>query len=424
MIFTIFLVSVVGLFILGFPIVFAFISSSALYLYLERLNPSLIVQKLVLGTNSFVLLAVPFFIFAAEIMNSTGITKRIFSFAQTLVGHFPGSLAQVNIVDSIFFAGMSGSAIADASGPGLMEIEAMTSQGYDKSFAAAVSASSSTVGPIIPPSIPMILYAIIAGASVGQLFLAGLLPGMLMGGAMMVTTYFIARRRGFQRDQRANLREIRIAFGRAFFALLTPVLLLGGIFSGVFTPTEAAAVTAFYALLIAFLIYREFTLKDLLAILKTVVVRTGFITFILITSLLLSWVVTREQVPARIAAWLLSVTDNKWVLLLILNILFLILGMVLDVGAIIVIFLPIVVPVVQAAGIDLVHFGVVVILNLMIGLITPPFGALLFVMNGLTKVPVATLVKEAFPYLVTLIIVLFTITYWEGFVLFLPRLLK
>jgi len=410
------------LFSLGMPVVFSLLISSLIYLTLAGIDPRIVIQKIVFGPDSFVLLAVPFFILAAQIMNSTGITKRIFRFASTIVGHFPGGLAHVNIVDSIIFAGMSGSAIADASGAGLMEIEAMVSQGYKKSFATAVSAASSTIGPIIPPSIPMVIYAVIAEASVGKLFLGGIVPGILMGLSMMVITYFIARKRGFYRDRRATLKEFWEAFRGAFLALSTVWILLGGIYTGVFTPTEAAAVAALYALFLGTVVYRELGVRDVFRVFSRIVISCGFITFIISTSVIFSWIIAREQVPQRLADVMLSLTTSKPLILLIMNILFLILGMLMDTNAIMLIFLPIVLPVVKAVGIDLVHFGVVVTLNLMIGLLTPPFGVLLFLLSGLTKVPIEDILREVFPYMMVLIFVLFLITYWEGLVMFLPNL--
>jgi tripartite ATP-independent transporter DctM subunit len=398
--------------------------SSLVYLSLAGIDPSIVIQKIIFGVDTFVLLAVPFFILAAQIMNSTGITKRIFRFASTIVGHFPGGLAQVNIVDSMIFAGMSGSAIADASGAGLMEIEAMVSQGYEKSYATAVSAASSTIGPIIPPSIPMVIYAVIAEASVGKLFLGGVIPGIFMGLAMMVITHFIAKKRGFYRDRRATLKEFFDAFKGAFLALLTVAVLLGGIYTGVFTPTEAAAIAALYALFLGVVVYRELGFGDVFRIFSRIVISCGFITFIISTSVIFSWIIAREQVPQRLAAIMLSLTTSKPLILLIMNILFLILGMLMDTNAIMLIFLPIVLPIVKSVGIDLVHFGVVVTLNLMIGLLTPPFGVLLFLLSGLTKVPIEDILREVFPYILVLVFVLFLITYWEGPVMFLPNLWK
>jgi len=422
MLLLILVVTLAILFSLGMPVVFSLMISSLIYLLLAGIDPKIIIQKIIMGPDSFVLLAVPFFILAAQIMNSTGITKRIFRFASTIVGHFPGGLAHVNIVDSMIFAGMSGSAIADASGAGLMEIEAMVSQGYEKSYATAVSAASSTIGPIIPPSIPMVIYAVIAEASVGKLFLGGVIPGILMGLSMMVITHFIAKKRGFYKDRRATLKEFFDAFRGAFLAILTVVILLGGIYTGIFTPTEAAAIAALYALFLGCFVYRELGLRDVFQIFSRIVISCGFITFIISTSAIFSWIIAREQVPQRLAEVMLSLTASKTLILLIMNVLFLILGMLMDTNAIMLIFLPIVLPVVKAVGVDLVHFGVVVILNLMIGLLTPPFGVLLFILNGLTKVPIEDILREVFPYILVLVCVLFLITYWEWPVMFLPNL--
>jgi tripartite ATP-independent transporter DctM subunit len=424
MLLLILIVTLAILFSLGMPVVFSLMISSLIYLLLAGIDPKIIIQKIVMGPDSFVLLAVPFFILAAQIMNSTGITKRIFRFASTIVGHFPGGLAHVNIVDSMIFAGMSGSAIADASGAGLMEIEAMVSQGYEKSYATAVSAASSTIGPIIPPSIPMVIYAVIAEASVGKLFLGGILPGILMGMAMMIITYFIAKKRGFYKDRRATLKEFFDAFRGAFLAILTVVILLGGIYTGIFTPTEAAAIAALYALFLGCFVYRELGPRDIFRIFSRIVISCGFITFIISTSAIFSWIIAREQVPQRLAAILLSLTTSKPLILFIMNILFLILGMLMDTNAIMLIFLPIVLPIVKSVGVDLVHFGVVVTLNLMIGLLTPPFGVLLFLLNGLTKVPIEDILREVFPYIIVLVFVLFLITFWEWPVMFLPNLWK
>jgi tripartite ATP-independent transporter DctM subunit len=424
MLLIILIVTLAILFSLGMPVVFSLMISSLVYLSLAGIDPRIVIQKIIFGPDSFVLLAVPFFILAAQIMNTTGITKRIFRFASTIVGHFPGGLAQVNIVDSMIFAGMSGSAIADASGAGLMEIEAMVSQGYEKSYATAVSAASSTIGPIIPPSIPMVIYAVIAEASVGKLFLGGVIPGIFMGLSMMVITHFIAKKRGFYRDRRATMREFFDAFKGAFLALLTVAVLLGGIYTGVFTPTEAAAIAALYALFLGIVVYRELGLRDVFQIFSRIVISCGFITFIISTSVIFSWIIAREQVPQRLTAIMLSLTTSKLLILFIMNILFLILGMLMDTNAIMLIFLPIVLPIVKSVGVDPIHFGVVVTLNLMIGLLTPPFGVLLFILNGLTKVPIEDILREVFPYIIVLVSVLLLITYWEWPVMFLPNLWK
>jgi len=407
----------------GLPVAFSLGLGCMIYLLMVgTINIAILAQRMVFGIDSFLLLSVPFFILAAEIMNTTGTTRRIFSFAHSLVGHVPGGLAHVNVVNSMIFAGMSGSAIADAAGVGMMEVEAMESAGYPRPFAAALSAATSTIGPIIPPSIPMVIYGSIAQVSVGALFLGGALPGVVMALAMMALVYVQAMRRGFPREPRITFREFAHTLWKAIPPLLTPVILLGGIYGGFFTPTEAAAVAALYALLLGTMIYREISPREIPGLLLRVVEKTATIMFIVTTASVFGWILAREQIPQIIAAFFLDITRNPVVMLVILNVLFLILGMFMETLAIMLIFLPIVVPLVQALGIDPVHFGVVFVLNLMIGLLTPPFGMLLFVMSGLTKLAMAVILKELVPYIVVLIACLFLITLVPQIVLFLPGL--
>jgi tripartite ATP-independent transporter DctM subunit len=407
----------------GIPVAFALALGCAVYLTLVgNIDMIIVAQRMIFGIDSFLLLAVPFFILAAEVMNTTGTTRRIFHFAHAMVGHIPGGLAHVNVVNSMIFAGMSGSAIADAAGVGMMEVEAMVEAGYPRPFSAALSAATSTVGPIIPPSIPMVIYGSIAQVSVGALFLGGAVPGLLMGLAMMGVAYVQALRRGFPRDPRVTFREFLGALWEAFPPLLTPVILLGGIFSGVFTPTEAAAAAVLYALVLGLVVYREIHPREMAGLLLRVVEKTAMVMFIVATASVFGWILAREQIPQIIATSFLGVTRNPVVMLLILNVLFLLVGMFMETLAIMMIFLPIVVPICQALGIDLVHFGVVFVLNLMIGLITPPFGMLLFLMSGLTKLPMAEILKELVPYIAILIVCLFIITLVPQLVLFLPNL--
>lgn len=409
----------------GLPVAFALALGCAIYLTLVgTIDVTIVAQRMIFGIDSFLLLSVPFFILAAEVMNTTGTTRRIFQFAHTLVGHVPGGLAHVNVVNSMIFAGMSGSAIADAAGVGMMEVEAMAEAGYPRPFAAALSAASSTVGPIIPPSIPMVIYGSIAQVSVGALFLGGAVPGVIMGLAMMALVYVQAVRRGYPRDPRVTFRQFLQALWEAVPPLLTPVILLGGIYTGIFTPTEAAAAAVLYALALGVLVYREIHLRDLSKLLLRVVENTAMIMFIVTTASVFGWILAREQIPQIIAGFFLDVTRNPVLMLLILNVLFLILGMFMETLAIMLIFLPIVVPIIQTVGIDPVHFGVVVVLNLMIGLLTPPFGMLLFLMSGLTKLPMADILRELVPYIVILIGCLFLISLVPQLVLFVPGLVR
>ena len=410
-------------FALGAPVAFSMIAASAVYFLVEGIPLDVVAETMVMGFNDkFVLLAVPLFIFTARVMNAGGITSRIFEFAGTMVGHMRGGLAQVNVVASIIFSGMTGSAIADASGLGLMEVRAMDDAGYDRPFSCAVTAASATIGPIIPPSIPMVIYAMLSGASVGALFLAGVVPGLLMGGSMMGLIAWQARRRGYARGPRPTWAVFRTAFKKAFLSLMTPVILLGGIYTGAFTPTEAAAVAALYALILLAFVYREFGARQMYEVLRDVVESTGMLGFIIAGAFVFGHVVALEQLPARAVEFLLGITENRWVLLLLLNVMFLVLGCFIDTMVLLLIVVPIVLPVAEAAGIDLVHFGVVLVLNMMIGLSTPPFGMLLFTITGLTRTPMGPVIREVLPFIVVLVGVLMLITFVPGVVLWLPGL--
>ena len=416
-----------GVFVIGFalgaPVAFAMIASSAVYFMVEGIPLDVMAETMVMGfSDKFVLLAVPLFIFTARVMNAGGITSRIFDFAGVMVGHLRGGLAQVNVVASIIFSGMTGSAIADASGLGIMEVKAMDDAGYDRPYSCAVTAASATIGPIIPPSIPMVIYAMLSGASVGALFLAGIVPGLLMGGAMMALIAWQARRRGYSRGARPTWAIFRAAFRKAFLSLMTPVILLGGIYSGAFTPTEAAAVAALYALVLLVGVYREFGAREMVSVLRDVVESTGFLGFIIAGAFVFGHVVALEQLPARAAEVLLDISENPLALLLLLNVMFLVLGCFVDTIVLLLIVVPIVLPVAEAAGIDLVHFGVVVVLNMMIGLATPPFGMLLFTITGLTRTPMGPVIREVLPFIVVLVSVLMLCTFVPEVVLWLPGL--
>jgi len=356
-------------------------------------------------------------------MNSGGITDRIFRFANSLAGYLKGGLAHVNVVASIIFSGMTGSAIADASGLGLMEVKAMDDAGYDRPFSCAVTVASATIGPIIPPSIPMVIYAMLSGASIGNLFLGGIIPGLLMGIAMMIVIGMLASRRGYRAEGSFSLSRLLNAFKGSFLSLLTPVILLGGIYSGVFTPTEAAAVAGLYALVLLLFVYRTFGIKEMVSVITDVVESTGFLGLIIAGAFIFGQVLAREQIPASIAQVLIDITSNKWALLFLFNLLFLVLGCFVDTMVLLLIVVPIIIPVATQAGIDPVHLGVVLVLNMMIGLATPPFGMLLFIMSGLTKTPLGSIIREMGPFIAVLIAVLFLCTYIPDIVLFLPKVL-
>lgn len=398
--------------------------SSIAYFLLKGITLQEVVENMVIGfDNQFILLAIPLFVLSARVMNIGGITTRIFYFADRSVGFLRGGLAHVNVVASIIFSGMTGSALADASGLGMMEIKAMEDGGYERPFACAVSAATATIGPIIPPSIPMVIFSMLSGASLGNLFLGGVIPGLVMGGAMMVYIAAVARRRNYPVGVWEGIRAFIHAFVQAFLSLMTPVILLGGIYSGVFTPTEAGAAAALYAMILATVVYREMGITGLYREMVATVENVGFLSFIIAGTFVFSYVVTLEGISGKIATTIVSMTANPYVLLFLLNILFLILGCFLDTMILMLVVIPMILPAVKALGIDMVHFGVVVILNMMIGLCTPPYGMLLFTVSGLTKTPLGLVIKEVMPFLWVLIVVLFLITYVPGIVLFLPRLL-
>jgi len=398
--------------------------STTVYCLLKGITLQEVVETMVIGfDNQFILLAIPLFVLSARVMNIGGITTRIFNFADSTVGFLRGGLAHVNVVGSIIFSGMTGSALADASGLGMMEVKAMEDGGYERPFACAVSAASATIGPIIPPSIPMVIFSMLSGASLGNLFLGGVIPGLLMGGAMMLYIAAVAKRRNYPVGAWHGFRALFRSLVQAFLSLMTPVILLGGIYSGVFTPTEAGAAAALYAMILATLVYREMGLQGLYREMVATVENVGFLSFIIAGAFAFGYVVILEGISNKISIAVVSMTANPFVLLLLLNILFLILGCFLDTMILLLVVIPMILPAVKALGIDLVHFGVVIVLNMMIGLCTPPYGMLLFTVSGLTKTPLGAIIREIFPFLWILIGVLFLITYVPSLVLFLPRIL-
>jgi len=388
----------------------------------DKYSALAIVHKMIGSIDSFILLAIPFFILAGQLMNTGGITDKIFRFAKSLVGHIPGGLGHANIIGSIIFSGMSGSAVADAAGLGQVEMKAMIDEGYDPEFSAAVTAASATVGPIIPPSIPMVLYGAMAEVSVGALFLGGFIPGLLLGVGMMILVYFISIKRKYLKSSEFNLKEVWDSFKAAFLALITPVIIIGGILFGVFTPTEAAVVATLYSFFLGFMIYREFSIQDLRKILVNSMVSTAAIVFILAAAAAFSWVLAMEGIPQALTKLIQSTTQNPHWVILILNVVFLILGMFMESLSILVIMVPFLTPLIKAYAFNPVHIGVMVVLNLMIGLSTPPVGMSLFVCSKVGHVKLESLYREILPFLVPLIGVLFIIAYVPITVTFIPDL--
>lgn len=421
--FSICIMALVGLAALGLPIGHSMIVASSLYLLLAGLDMGTVAEQLLNGLyNSYVLLAVPLFILAADLMNTGSLTDRLLKFCLVLVGRFRGGLGHVNVVANVIFAGMSGSAIADAVGIGRIIIGMMTRDGkYPIAYAGAITASAAIIGPIIPPSIPMILYALVSDASIGYLFIGGVVPGLLLGVAFMVMNGWIARRRKFPVEQSVPLREIPKVTLDAFPALMLPVILLFGIYGGVTTPTEGAALAAAYALMAGTLIYRAVSWKQLYGALLSSAKATTSVGMLIAGALVFNYVVTIENIPTALQHFIGGFHLSKVGFLLLVNAILFVLGCILEGSTILLIIVPILIPSARALGIDLVHFGVVVVVNIMIGLLTPPYGLLLFIIANMTKQPLAAIVREATPFISAAIVVLLFITFVPELVLWLPR---
>ncbi|MEW6263254.1 MAG: TRAP transporter large permease [Thermodesulfobacteriota bacterium] len=409
---------------LGIPVAFCLaLTSLAVLLALGDVPLHLIPQRMFTGMDSFPLMAVPFFILAGELMNSAGITQRIIRFATALVGGIRGGLAHVNVVASMFFAGISGSAVADAAALGSILIPAMEDEGYDKTFAAAVVAAAAVIGPIIPPSIPVVIYAMVGSVSVGGLLLAGVVPGVLIGLGLMAVAYVISR----QRDYGAKrpwppLKELAASFYQALIPMFMPFIIMGGILSGMFTATEAAAVAVAYAFAVGIFVLRTLKARDLPQIFFRSMVMTSTILMVMACANIFAWILGTQQIPQNVARVMTSWSSDPYVLLLIINIILLITGCFLEGIAALVIMVPILLPVAMKAGLDPLHFGMVVVMNLMIGLITPPLGLCLFVACSVGNVNLTKLIRAAVPFILVEVAALGIVTYWPAIVLFIPRL--
>lgn len=422
--FALFLVTLFGLAGIGTPIGYAIILASSVYLGMNGMDLALTSEKILQGLyKSFILLAVPLFIVAANIMNAGTISDRLLTFCIAVVGRFRGGLGHVNVMASLIFSGMSGSAVADAAGIGKIIIGMMTKEGrYSRGYAAAITAASATIGPIIPPSIPMVLYALVSNSSIGALFLAGIVPGLVMGAVLMAMNYIVSTKRGFAMEKPTPIRALPSVTGRAFPALLMPVILLYGIYGGVTTPTEAAAVAAFYALMLAALFYRALSIGGLYEILVESARSSAAVGVVIGGALILNFIVISENIPATISDALIGTEVHPLIFLLAVNALVLLLGCVLDATTIILVIVPLFIPTCQALGIDLVHFGVLIVVNSMIGLITPPYGILLFVINAITGIPLKEIIREIWAFLVVLVAALLFLILAPDVVLWLPRL--
>jgi len=422
--FSIAIVSITALALLGLPIGLAMMVGSIAYLWLAGMDMGTVAEQFLNGMYSnYIILAVPLFIFAAEIMNSGSMTERLLLFCNVLVGHLRGGLAQINVVQSLIFAGMSGSAVADAAGSGRMMQNMMTRENrYTPSYAAALTAVTAVIGPILPPSIPMVVYALVSDASIGYLFLAGVVPGLLMTAMQMVQVAWDARRNNFPIEERVPMREIPRITIAAFPTLLMPVILLGCIYSGVTTPTEAAALAAAYAVLVSTVIYRSLSWREGYEALRISAKTSASIGMMIGGAMVFNYVVTVENIPATLREMMTGWDMTQIQFLLLVNAILLILGCVLEGTAILLIIVPVFIPTAQALGIDLVHFGVVVIVNIMLGLVTPPYGLLLFIVSNISGSPMKDIIRDCLPFLAWMVLCLALITFFPGLVLWLPRL--
>ena len=410
-----------GFLILGMGVAFTLGSAAMIQLWSDGTPLALMAQRMTKSiSDSFPLLAVPFFIFAGNLMNVGGITARVFDFARALVGHFRGGLAHVNVVASIIFSGMSGSALADAGGLGNMEIKAMRQAGYDDGFSGAVTVSSSIIGPLIPPSIPMVIYGVLADASIGRLFLGGVIPGLLAAVGLMVLIAIVARRRDYPHDDKPTLSLIMGSFARALLPLITPGIIIAGIVFGVFSPTEAAVGASAYALFLSVFVYREVGAQALYWVILDTIRTTAMVCFIVATASVFAWVLAAHEAPQNLSKWLLSLSADPLVLLLVINLFLFIAGFFIEGLAIMILAVPALAPTILALGIDPVHFGVVFIFNLMLGLMTPPMGIGLFVISGVSGIRFQTLSRATVPFLLPLIVVLLLLIFFPPLVTALP----
>lgn len=416
---------ILGLTMFGAPIGLSMIGASIFYLFFVGQDIGIAAEQLLQGIyNSYTLLSVPLFIIAANFMSLGAMSDKLMAFCNALVGRFRGGMGHVNVISSLIFAGMSGSAVADAVGIGKLTIEMMVKDGrYTPSYAAAITAATAVIGPIIPPSIPMVLFALVSDASIGYLFLAGVVPGILMALVMSIVNWRMAIKHNFPVEAPVPIRELPRITWESLPALMMPVVLLGGIYGGVMTPTEAAAVAASYALVISWVLYRSVTLRATYASLISSARNTASVGILIAGALVFNYVVTIENIPVDIKLWLDGFHLNMWQFLLMVNLLLLVLGCLLDASTVLLVIVPILIPTAQALGIDMVHFGVVVVVNLMIGLITPPYGLLLFIVANITRAPFSAIVKDTMPFVYALIASLAIITAFPDCILWLPRLM-
>lgn len=406
----------------GLPLYVNLGLSSFLYIFLSGDNPMVVVQRITQASNSFTMIAAPFFILMGNLMNTGGVTRKMFRFANVIVGTVPGGMGHANILCSALFAGMSGTAVADAGGLGNIEIAAMREVGYDDDFSCAVTSASSVLGPIIPPSLPMVILAVTVGASVGRCFIGGIIPGVLIAGALCVMVAYYAKKRNYPKNPRPTKNEVWVAFKEAFWALLAPVILFTAIYTGIVTTTEAAIIAALYSLIIGLVTYKDLKLKDIPKVMLSTCETTGVVLSIVMTANIFGYALTIAQVPQAITAFLTGIS-NKFLFLLLINIFLLFVGCFMEGTAAILILAPILIPAMQAMGVSETQACLIMIVNLMIGVVTPPVGVVLYVTSNVAKVSANRVIKATMPFLIPLFIVLMLITYVPVLTNFLPNLL-
>jgi C4-dicarboxylate transporter DctM subunit len=408
--------------IIGVPIAFLLGLAPLVAFITQGETPIVLVaQRVFTGMDSPVLMAVPFFILAGNIMSAGGMTRRLVKFCNVLVGSFRGGLAYINVVISMLFAGITGAAVADTSAVGSILIPAMKKDGYDSDFSAAVTATSSTIGPVIPPSIPFIIYGVLGEVSIASLFLAGFVPGILLGLFQMGVIWLYARKRAYPKTSRPSFREaVRVSVD-AFLVLLMPIIILGGILSGVFTPTESACIAVFYALFISLFVYRDIRLKELPRLLIRTGATSSLVMLVIGTASIFSWLLASEEIPQLVTEAILALTNNKLLILLLMNILLLIIGTFMETTASLIILTPVLLPLMLKIGVDPLHFGVILVLNLVIGLTTPPVGVCLFIACSIGQTKLERLSRAILPFLLASIAVLIICTYWEGLIMAIPK---
>ncbi len=417
------LLGFLALMAIGVPVAIALAGAGVIFALLDGSIPLLaIVHRMVGGVDSFPLLCVPFFIFAGMLMNSSGITERIYAFAVAAVGWMRGGLGQVNVVGSVVFAGMSGTAVGDAAGLGTIEVRAMRAHGYDPKFAVGITAASSMLGPLLPPSLPLVVYGVSANASIGQLFAAGIVPGLLVAVCLMCMVRWYAVRHGYGADAQFRLYEMGRTLARGILPLLTPVLIIGGMRAGLFTPTEGAICAVAWALLLGVVVYRTLGLRAIAKVSFETVEITATILLIVAASEAFGWMLTTTRASEQVVGWVLAITEQKWLILLLANIFLLIVGLAIEPLPAILILTPIMLPVMETIGVDPVHFGLIMVLNLCIGLLTPPVGIVVFILARVGGISFEDAAKGVLPFMVPLVGVLLLCTYVPGVVMWLPSL--